>query len=609
MGFVGNLVNKAKSYVAKVELPKVSLPNPVALAEKATSMVKDSFHAATKPLVDLASTIPSKVPQAIKDVSNNVYNGLNKAADKLGGELRSHGSTLEKAGKLLDSVGVPFAKDIQTLGKGAQVLGKGIADAPENAVALTHEIADRATHMGEAAMGFLDDAKKFAADKLNQGVEGLKAGVDMLEAGAKGVYEAGKSYVDGVLNAVDYKQNIDQLGEGDKYKLGVGASGSVEGIKVYGKGSIEVEKKDGGYVVSVDGELGGGIYGEVGGKLGAKMNAEGSATLGLGGKVEMKFATAEDAKKATEILLKQAASSAASSQQGALAIPGMIAGQAIKPSQEELQFLAKNVSAVEVRGNVAGELAATLGVKNVAGINGGLKAKEEVAARIEFTNPPSVSIKTTLSGEASLSAGLRITDGKKNAEGRDVGDSGGLPGAGGKIEVKGSIEQKFTLPGNFDSARLLSDPGGYVKEVASQTVKSEQDKITLEMDASGGVLGTSGGAKTEVSFTANAEDLRNTPFFEKAMKGDLNGALTSVGDKVQVEAKVTPYKTIGVSIAPAVSVMGFGVGIELEATRQDMADQPAYQYKGSATDAATRLNRAYQQYSPYLNQGPIIIRG
>lgn len=605
MGFVGNIVNKAKSYVSKVELPKVSLPNPVALAEKATSMVKDTFQAATKPLVDLASTIPSKVPQAIKEVSNNFYTGLNKAADKLGGELKSHGSTLEKAGKLLDSVGVPFAKDIQTLGKGAQVLGKGIADAPENAVALTNEIGERATNIANSAMDFLGEAKKFAENTVNQGIEGVKQGVQLLETGAKGLYEAGKEYVQGVADAVNYKENIDKLGEGDKYKLGVGGSASVEGVKVYGKGSIEVEKKDGGYVVSVDGELGGGIYGEVGGKLGAKVNAEGSATLGLGGKVEMKFATAEDAKKATEILLKQAAASAVSSQPGVLAVPGMIAGQAIKPSAEEMQFLAKNVSAVEVRGNVAGELAGTLGVKDVAGINAGIKAKEEVSARIEFSNPPTVSIKTTLSGELAGSAGLRLTNGKEGHE----ASNGGLPGANGKIEVKGSIEQKFTLPGNFDSGRLLADPGGYIKEVASQTVKSEQDKVTLEIDASGGVLGSGGGAKTEVSFSAKAEDLRNSGFMEKAMKGDLNGALTSVGDKVEVEAKVTPYKTLGVSLAPAVSIMGFGAGVELEATRQDMADKPAYEYKGTATDAAQRLNRAYQQFSPYLNQGPVYIRG
>jgi hypothetical protein len=175
--------------------------------------------------------------------------------------------------------------------------------------------------------------------------------------------------------------------------------------------------------------------------------------------------------------------------------------------------------------------------------------------------------------------------------------------------VKGSIDQKFTLPSNIDTSKLLADPSGYVKSVASQVVKSEQDKITLEMDASGGVLGTSGGAKTEVTFSAKAEDLRNAGFMEKALKGDLEGAMKSVGDKVEVEAKVTPYKTVGVSLAPGVSLMGFGVGVELEATRQDMADQPSYQYKGSATDAAQRLNRMYQQYSPYLNQGPLIIRG
>ncbi|MBS1149131.1 MAG: hypothetical protein H6Q89_829 [Myxococcaceae bacterium] len=605
MGLIGDFVNKAKSYVPKIELPKISIPNPVALAQKATHAVQDTFTAATKPLVQLASVIPNKAPEALKAVTNNFYKGINAAADKLGGELKAHGSTLEKAGKLLDGF-VPFAKDIQTLGQGAKALGTGIADAPENAVALSGEIADRAINMGQAALGFVDQAKKFAADKLNDGVEAVKTGVGLLEAGAKGIAKAGAEYVQGVADAVDYKSNIDKLGEGDKYKLGVGASGSVEGIKIYGKGSIEVEKKDGGYVVSVDGELGGGIYGEVGGKLGAKVNAEASATLGLGGKVEMKFATAEDAKKATEILLKQAAASAAASQTGPLAIPGQIASRAIQPSADELKFLAKNVSAVELRGNVAGELAGTLGIKDVAGINAGLKAKGEVAARIEFTNPPSVTIKQTLSAELAGSAGLRLTNGK---EGSDA-NTGGAPGASGKIEAKAIIEQKYTLPGNVDTAALLKDPGGYIKDVASKVVKSEEDKITLELDAQGGVLGSGGGAKTEITFKGKAEELRNSGYLEKILKGDVTGALTALGDKVEVEAKVTPYKTLGLSLAPGVSLMGFGVGVELEATRQDMADQPLYEYKGkNATETAQRLAQLAQQYSPYLQTGPVLIRG
>ena len=605
MGFLGDLVNKAKTYVPKIEIPKISIPNPVALAQKATEAVRDTFTAATKPLVQLASVIPNKAPEALKAVTNGFYNGLNAAADKLGGELKAHGSVLEKAGKLLDGY-VPFAKDIQLLGQGAKALGTGIADAPENAVALSGEIADRATHMGQAALNFLDDAKKVAAQKVHEGVEAVQSGVALLETGAKGIYNAGKEYVQGVADAVDYKTNIDKLGEGDKYKLGVGASGSVEGIKIYGKGSIEVEKKDGGYVVSVDGELGGGIYGEVGGKLGAKVNAEGSATLGLGGKVEMKFATAEDAKKATEILLKQAAASAAQSQNGVLAIPGQIAAAAIKPSAEELKFLSSNVSAIEVRGNVAGELAGTLGIKDVAGANLGLKAKEEVAARIEFTNPPTVSIKTTLSAELAGSVGLRLTNGKEGGE----ANTGGLPGANGKVEVKASVEQKFTLPGNFDKAALAADPAGYIKGVSQSIVKSEEDKITLEIDAQGGVLGSGGGAKTEISFKGKAEELRNSGYLEKILKGDVNGALTALGDKVEVEAKVTPYKTLGVSLAPGISVMGFGVGVELEATRQDFADQPLYEYKGkNATETAQRLAQLAQQYSPYLQNGPVLIRG
>ncbi len=601
MGFIRDSISKAKSYIPKIEIPKIAIPNPVALAQKATAAVKDTFTAATKPLVDLASVIPNKAPAALQAVTNGFYNGINKAADKLGGELKQHGSTLEKAGKLLDGY-VPFAKDIQALGAGAKALGTGIADAPENAVALTNEVAERATNIGSAALGFLDDAKKYAADKLNAGVENVKSGIALLETGAKGLYNAGKEYVQGVANAVDYKENIDKLGEGDKYKLGLGGNASIEGVKVYGKGSIEVEKKDGGYVVSVDGELGGGLYGMVGAKAGVGGGADAEATLGVGGKVEMKFATAADAKKATEILLKQAAAAAASSQQGPLAIPGQVAARALQPSKEDLQFLAKNVSAVELRGNVAASLSAELGAKGAVGIDGGIKAKEEVAARIEFSNPPTVSIKTTLSGEVSANAGLTL--------GQKPGSEGGLGNvAQGKVEVKASIEQKFTLPANVDTAALMKDPRGYIKDVADKVVKSEEDKVTIEVDAAGGVLGSGGGAKTEISFKAKAEDLRNSGAMERALKGDLKGAMAALGDKVEVEAKITPYKTLGVSLAPEIKVMGFGVGVELEATRQDVADKPAYEYKGTATNAAERLNQAYQQYSPYLQTGPIYIRG
>lgn len=606
MGFLGDIAKKVSSYIPKIELPKINLPNPVALAEKAVHVVQDTFQAATKPLVELASVIPNKAPAALKAVEQGFYNGINAAADKLGGELQSHGKVLEQAGKLLDGH-LPFAKDIQALGQGAQALGHGIADAPENAVAMTSQVANRVENIGNSALGFLDQAKNFVADKANDVENAAKVGVDLLEKGATGIYNAGKDYLSGIAHAVDYKENIDKLGVGDKYKLGVGGSASVEGIKVYGQGSVEVAKNpDGSYTVSADGELGGGIYGEVGGKIGAKLNAEASATLGIGGKVEMKFKTADEAKKATEILLKQAAAAAVSNPTGPLAIAGPLVAQAIQPSSDELKFLANHVSAVELRGNVAGELAATLGIKDVAGINGSLKAKGEVTARLEFEEgkKPSVTIKQTLSGELAGSAGLRLTNGAAE-------NSGGLPGANGKVEVTLGISQKYELPDHVDTKKLIGDPAGYLKEVAHEAVKSEEDKVTLEINGSGGVLGSGGGAKIEVEFKTNAQKLLETGFAEKALKGDFKGALSAVGSETEVDAKVTPYKTLGVSLSPSVSLMGFGVGVSLEATRTDMADQSWLQYKGNANEAAEQLKKGFEQFSPFLLQhgAPVIIRG
>lgn len=612
MGLFDSVKRAVSSVVPKIQLPKPSLPNPVAIAKSAVHVVKDGFQAAAKPAVDLASSvIPSKVNAG--QVAHSWYDKLNKVADNFGGGLKQAGSVLEKGGNALAPF-FPGARDIANIGRAAQASGKAIADAPENAVH-TAQLAHREVEdLYKRGVSLFEDAKQ----KVGQGVEAAKQGLETVGHGLETLKNVAVEYGKGVADAVDYKTNIDKLGEGDKYKLGIGGSGSIEGVKVYGKGGIEVSKGADGYTVAVDGELGGGIYGQLGATLGGKASIDGQATLGAGGKVEFKFATAEEAKRATEIMLKQAAVSAASSAVGNNPL-GFVAGQVAQhtlgPSAADMKFLADHASAVELRGNVAAEAAATLGFKDAFGANVGLKGKAEYSVRLDFNRkdasgnalPPQASVKQAYTIEAGGGAGIDVSNGKEGGEKNGFG----LPYVGGKVEMKLEAEQRFTLPSSIDKSKLQSDPIGTLRGIASQVQASEEQKVTIGLDGQATAVGKGGGLAAEISFSGKVDDLMKSGYAEKLAQGDLQGALRALGDKTQVEAKLTPYAQFGVSMAPGVTVMGFGVGAELEATRKDQLDpSKCPTYSGTATQAWDMLSREYQKYAPYMRTGlPPQLRG
>jgi hypothetical protein len=607
MGFFGDIAKKVTSYIPKIEMPKVSLPNPVALAEKGAEFAKDTFKAATKPLVDLGSVIPSAVPKAVKEVAHQWTEGLTKASDKLGHGLQNAGSLLETGGKMLGPFN-PVGTELALLGASAKVLGQGVHAAPEAASYVSGVVSKEVDTLAKKGGDLFEQAKKL----VDTGITDAKKGLDIVGQGVTALKNTAVEYAKGIGDAVDYKKNIDSLGTGDKYKLGIGASATVYGVKGYGKGSIEVEKNpDGTFKVSADGELGGGIAGGLGAK-----NVEGSATLGLGAKVEFTAKTAEEAKQLTEILLKQAASSAAKSAGGGnpgLALAGQVAGAALAPTDAEMKKLTNAASAVEVRGNVAAEVAASLGIKDIAGLQAGAKVKEELSARLDFsTKPATVTLKTSLTGEIGAGAAIAPTNGKEGADGR----GGALPAAGGKIEGKVEIEQKYTLPASVDLAKLKSDPAGTIRQIAKDVAKTGEDKVTMTLDASGGVLGSGGGVETKVTLDTSAKRLGESGAIQKMFAGDMKGALRAAGDNTDAKIEVTPYKNLGISVAPGVMVGVFGGGVEFEASRKDMADKPVWQYPDSgqkltASQAFDKLDGLLKKYSPYLidSAGPPRIRG
>src|SRR5262249_30176110 len=155
--------------------------------------------------------------------------------------------------------------------------------------------------------------------------------------------------------------------------------------KGFADGDLEVKRTKDGYVVSATGRFGAGAMAEEGGELGPlKATATAEATQAFGGKVEMTFKTAEEAKRAMDILIRQA---------GALAAAGTAAGPLatplLQPSKEELKFLADHINAVELSQTTAGSLAGNLGLDEksspvYAGLNGKVGLESGQTARVEF---------------------------------------------------------------------------------------------------------------------------------------------------------------------------------------------------------------------------------
>lgn len=611
MGLLDRLKSAGTSIVNTARSVEHAVENTAAkAAHTVTATVSDGYEAVKKTAVSLggevahtASVIPSKVAAGTSQAAHSWYHAINDAADAYGGAMRTAGSLMEKGGKALAPY-VPFAGDAVLLGQAAQVMGKGIADAPENAVAGASSLIHTGQELVQEGEDFLHRAERV----VGQGVQAARDGLQLVGQGIDAAKEAVTGFVGEVARATDYGHNIDALGNGDKYRLAVGGSVSAEGGKAYAKGAVEVTRNEAGkYVVSVDGELGAGVYGEVGGKLGAKLNAEAEATLGVGGKMEMTFDNAEDAKRATEIILKQAAASAVTAG-GNNVVPGVggvvagaIAERTIGPTADEMKFLAQHTSAVELRGNVAAEVAACAGLKNTAGLFGNASVKEEVSARLEFRNAegepiqPQLVVRQSVTGEASLGAGLHTSDGKKE------GGSGAKAAyVGGKGEARVVVEQRFTLP-NVSTTDLLAHPGETIRSAASSMVKSEQDKITLGLDLSGQAFGSGGGVEATATYQGNFDNIRGAAV-EALRRGDLGGALRSV-DAGEAEIKVEPYSKIGVAYAPGVSIMGFGVGASFEATRKDVSEEHTLVEKGKPSEIARDLNNALQPYLPYIRAG------
>ena len=580
--------------------PRPQIRNEKAEAPKKpveTTKKNEIVKAEAKPLKDafgVQGQVQTKGTAKANVQDSGPFSILNRAADAFGGAVRQGGQLIERGGQLLEGR-VPGGSELRDLGEAAQQVGRGIQDAPEVAVATATAVQGQVNGMVQQGQQIYQRAEAAAQPLIAQGVETLRTGLDNVRSGLDTLKNGVTDFVKSITEATNFGTNIDKLGTGDKYTLGLGGSASVEGAKVYGAGQIEVSKgDDGAYTVAVDGKVGGGIYGQLGASVGGKAEASGEATLGVGGKVEFKFATAEEAKRATEVLLRQAAVSAVASSPAGIAA-GPLAQQAIGPSAEDLKFLGDNISALELRGEAAAKIGGELGLGErgvaVAGAFGEAKVETVAAARIEFEKgkPPTLVVKQDYTGE--VSAGVKAGLDYSNGAPKNPNEASLLPSLGGSAKGTVSVESRITLPSNINVANLKQDPLGTIKAAGVEMGNSAQSKVTVTLEGNGQAVGTGGGMEAKVEFSAKPADLMRSGAIQQALAGNFEGAFKAAGDKTEVKASLTPFTKHGVSLSPEVSIMGFGVGLEGQAVRQDMADKPLWEFKGNATQAGQGVDK------------------
>ncbi len=472
----------------------------------------------------------------------------------------------DKGGDLVDGT--------EALVDGAQ---EGVGDLVDGAQDKAEELAEGVEDLAEGARdkvgGFFEDAREFGG----RAREYVERGVDQVE----GAFDAVTDALGDAKDAVDVEENIDALGPGDKYKVAIGGDVSVEGLKGYAKSNVEVVRAaDGTYTVSADGELGGGLYGQLGAKAGGNASLEAEGLLGAGGKVEMRFDSAEDAQRAADALLRT----------GSPAYALLNGGP---PSKDDLRFLAENTSAVEFRGNGAAKIAAELGVgvRDLAGA--GLFAsgdiKQEVITRLELPvdgRPAAVSVREELSGkvDAGAQAGIDVTRGTPG-NAKKGGASWALQG---NVTGKVTAEAKITLAG-VDPDALLRDPLGTITASGIDTAKNTKATTTVTLEGQGTAGKNGSGIEAKLSFEQSPGALLDSGALGKAARGDFAGAIDAVGRGVPVDATIRSFDDRGISARPELRIFGFGGGLSFEAIRRDFASDDVFTYRGNAADARDAL--------------------
>lgn len=573
--------------------------------------------------LDLAHKAIGQARDAVKDARGAVADAHRQVAD-LGKQGTAVSGALSAAGRSLSAAETTIehaAKDVK------QALGAAIAAPRQMAESVGKAIGEGGREVKEAlkrapggnelidgSQKYLDGAKR-AVDGYVHGnagelVDGLRQEVSGLKDLAVGSYKLGKPVVadfvtktvEDFKNGFDVNKNIEDLKPGDKYAIGIGANAHIE-FGAEAGGNLEVSRGEGAksneFTLKVGGEAGVNAYLDLGVKAGpaGKASASAAAHLTGGASLEMSFDKKADAQRAASILQRQAMILAAPNPlaQAALA-------KAIGPTADELAFIKKHTTGVELTGSLAGELEAAAGIGGgpvAAGIGAklGLKGGEAVKVELEDGKPVSLSIKREYEGEIGLEAGagLQWPGGDKKAAPKAGAEkekeepvevpTGVSLGATGKAVV--SLETKYKLPESVTLEELKKDPVAALSKGLVEMKKTEETTAHVEVEYSvEGKMPFKKGNKhiqAELDLKGNVDDILKGKALDNALHGRFTEAVDELAKKVTVEGRVRTFTEKTVGGEQEFDMLGVGLGAKLESVNTHY-DEPMLKY-GHAPEA------------------------
>lgn len=430
---------------------------------------------------------------------------------------------------------------------GVDVLVQGsnyvIDEAGQLVSGVAEFVTDAGTFVADATAGTID----FVGDVANAGWDAVSNAVQLaaeqgLELTGELAQRARQLTRDTLLGPLDIGGNTASLGVGDKYTFAIGGEVSA-GTSVEATGEISIERtQENGqdaYTVSASLEV----------DIGLSIPGA-TASVGAGGKVEYKFDNPQDAARAAEIISMAAAAKAMEATPGFKPLSNVM-----MPSQEDLDFLNGNLSAVELSGDVALGVEAELGLGDAIGASG--EAGAGATLRVEFQDGQPAFVEIKAKGQLEASGNLTLPL---------VGDLGGdgLTVTGGEVEGSAEVEvtRRYPVKPGTTMGDLLSDPDGSIDR------SQEEVSTTLTLELSGDAGGGDRGVKVEIDLSAIPPD-QLVGYLAQAASGNPLPLIQAAQGQPRTEEY---YTDRGIDESPELTIGGQGFKLKVQSEVRDVEE-------------------------------------
>jgi hypothetical protein len=418
----------------------------------------------------------------------------------------------------------------------------------------------------------------------------------------------GDALRDVVGNVLHTDQQVDALKQpGDTFAADLGIEGNLFGAQAGVDVKMTMTRTENGrYAMELTGE--GSLA------LAQKLNlpgvSEAAAELKATGSVSLKFdfPDAAAAKKATETIAGITAGVALA---GAPPLAPLGAAM-VASAGDEVKSILGAYSGAEVKLSVAGSLSAELGTQlGLPGASAGATAAGALAVEIPKSGPPVLVLSQSISVEGELAVAGKLP----------------IPGVGdlspGNVKGSASVDLTHRVPLDLDVKQLLKDPVGALSragkaalETATTTVEANFEfDAGLKLGGGNVMLGANEGIQVKVGAETKTKDL--AAVFGKVFSGNLAGALSTLGDKVQLSAEVNAFQSMDVGLGSARDLVdgdegsdakGEGVGIpgvgnlEVTAAFSRRTHRPLGSYEGTPAELLAQFGALVRGVS--YNAGP-----